>query len=77
MLKRCNSVEVSHAPDRRMYIAPMNTHPPHQIADLVRLATAAMSERGLQPEFSKAVDQQLAAMQMHHELELTLDQKRR
>lgn len=34
----------------------------HHRSDLVRLATIAMSERGLQPEFSSLVDQQLAAI---------------
>ena len=32
----------------------------HQRADLVRIAIHAMAERGLRPEFSKAVDKQLA-----------------
>ena len=39
---------------------PTNRH--HHRSDLVRLATLAMSERGLQPEFSALVDQQLAAI---------------
>ena len=45
-----------------MYIAAMNTHRTHQKSDLVRLATSAMSERGLQPEFAAAVGQQLATI---------------
>ena len=45
-----------------MYIAAMNTHRSHQVSDLVRLAAAAMLERGLQPEFSTAVAQQMAAI---------------
>jgi exoribonuclease-2 len=40
----------------------MNSPHPHHRADLVRLATRAMSERGLQPEFSAQVAQQLAAI---------------
>jgi exoribonuclease-2 len=40
----------------------MNTPHPHHRADLVRLATRAMFERGLQPEFSIQVLQQLAAI---------------
>ena len=34
----------------------------HHRADLVRIATRTMAERGLQPEFSAAVDQQLRAI---------------
>ena len=34
----------------------------HHRSDLVRLATSAMSERGLQPEFTASVEQQLAAI---------------
>lgn len=34
-------------------------HKPHQRADLVRIAFAAMQERGLEPRFSAAVQQQL------------------
>ena len=39
----------------------MQNNQRHQRSDLVRLATRAMSERGLQPEFSAAVTQQVAA----------------
>jgi exoribonuclease-2 len=48
-----------------MYIDPMNAnhqHQHHQRSDLVRLATSAMSERGLQPEFSERVETQLASI---------------
>lgn len=46
---------------RRMYIAAMHsTH--HHRSDLVRIATLAMTERGLQPEFSASVQAQLAAI---------------
>src|ERR1035437_8831044 len=37
----------------------MQTNHHHHRSDLVRLATSAMSERGLQPEFSASVEQQL------------------
>lgn len=40
----------------------MNANHPHHRADLVSLAISAMSERGLQPEFSARVEQQLAAI---------------
>jgi exoribonuclease-2 len=41
----------------------MNSKPhSHHVADLVRLATNAMTERGLTPEFSVAVNQQLASI---------------
>ena len=41
----------------------MNARPHHHHrADLVRIATRTMSERGLQPEFSAAVAQQLASI---------------
>jgi exoribonuclease II len=43
-----------------MYIDCMNTKHLHHRADLVRLATKAMTERGLQPEFSAKVVRQLA-----------------
>ena len=44
-----------------MYIDRMNVnHHHHQRSDLVRLATRAMTERGLQPWFSDKVKQQLA-----------------
>ena len=46
----------------RMYIGRMNTYQHHHRSDIVRLAASAMSERGLQPEFSNAVEQQLAAI---------------
>jgi exoribonuclease-2 len=47
-----------------MYIGRMhdNPHHPHQRADLVRIATSAMSERGLQPEFSASALHQLCAI---------------
>ena len=45
-----------------MYIGPMNIKPIHHRADLVRIATQAMTERGLEPEFSEAVERQLAAI---------------
>jgi exoribonuclease-2 len=45
-----------------MYIGFMNTQHKHHRSDLVRLAARAMSERGLQPEFSADVEQQLAAI---------------
>ncbi len=45
-----------------MYIDIMNTNHSHQRSDLVRIATRAMSERGLEPEFSARVEQQLAAI---------------
>ncbi|MEI8324209.1 MAG: RNB domain-containing ribonuclease [Betaproteobacteria bacterium] len=40
----------------------MRSQQHHQRSDLVRLAAQAMSERGLLPEFSAAVQQQLAAI---------------
>jgi len=40
----------------------MNANRPHPRADLVRLATHAMTERGLEPEFSARVEQQLASI---------------
>ncbi len=40
----------------------MHTNRHHHRSDLVRLATLAMTERGLQPEFSASVEQQLAAI---------------
>ena len=47
-----------------LYIEVMNKHlsHPHHRADLVRIATRAMTERGLEPEFSKAVERQLATI---------------
>ena len=45
-----------------MYIEPMHTKQHHQRADLVRLAIRAMAERGLEPEFSDHVEQQLATI---------------
>lgn len=45
-----------------MYIDVMHTNHPHHRSDLVRLAIRAMSERGLEPEFSRRVEQQLAAI---------------
>jgi len=35
----------------------------HQRTDLVRIATRVMAERGLEPEFSRAVDRQLAGIE--------------
>jgi len=44
-----------------MYIARMPTnHHHHHASDLVHLAINAMTERGLEPEFSKQVDRQLS-----------------
>ena len=40
----------------------MHTNRSHQRSDLVRIAIHAMSERGLQPEFSDRVDRQLATI---------------
>lgn len=40
----------------------MHTNRPHQRSDLVRIAIHAMSERGLQPEFSDRVERQLATI---------------
>ncbi|MFY8042525.1 MAG: RNB domain-containing ribonuclease, partial [Rhodoferax sp.] len=41
----------------------MHTKPPsHHRSDLVRIAIHAMSERGLEPEFSPAVERQLAGI---------------
>ena len=40
----------------------MNSNRTHQRADLVRIATHAMSERGLEPEFPHRVEQQLASI---------------
>ena len=40
----------------------MNPNHPHHRADLVRIATRAMTERGLEPEFSARVEQQLATI---------------
>lgn len=45
-----------------MYIDPMNIKPIHHRADLVRIAIQAMTERGLEPDFSEAVERQLAAI---------------
>ncbi len=40
----------------------MHTNRPHQRSDLVRIAIHAMSERGLQPEFSDRVERQLTTI---------------
>lgn len=48
--------------DRKVYIVGMNTTHAHHRSDLVRLANNAMTERGLQPEFSANVVQQLASI---------------
>jgi len=45
----------------RMHANNHNNHHHHR-SDLVRIATGAMFERGLQPEFSAGVEQQLAAI---------------
>ena len=45
-----------------MYIGLMSNNHHHHRSDLIRLAASAMSERGLQPEFSASVEQQLAAI---------------
>lgn len=50
------------AGQRDLYIGAMNPNHPHHRADLVRIATRAMTERGLEPEFSGRVEQQLAAI---------------
>src|SRR5665647_2087219 len=52
-------------PDRspwRMYIDAMNTNYHHHRSDLVRIATRVMVERGLEPEFSARVEQQMASI---------------
>ncbi len=41
----------------------MNNHHHHHRSDLVGLASRAMTERGLQPEFSQAVERQLTSIQ--------------
>ncbi len=45
-----------------MYIGAMNANRPHHRSDLVRIAASAMTERGLQPEFSTNVKHQVAAI---------------
>jgi exoribonuclease-2 len=40
----------------------MHSNHAHHRSDLVRIATAAMTERGLEPEFSNLVDQQLRSI---------------
>jgi len=45
-----------------MYIGAMNPHRPHHRSDLVRIATLAMTERGLEPEFPARVDRELATI---------------
>ncbi len=40
----------------------MHSQRQHQRSDLVRIATHAMAERGLEPEFSRRVEQQLATI---------------
>ena len=40
----------------------MHTNTQHQRSDLIRIAIHAMSERGLQPEFSDSVERQLATI---------------
>jgi len=44
------------------YIARMNPARPRRRIDLVRIATEVMSERGLEPEFSAGVQQQLSSI---------------
>ena len=43
-------------------MAPMHAPQHHQRSDLVRIAMLAMTERGLEPEFSARVEQQLSAI---------------
>src|SRR5450830_2102921 len=45
-----------------MYIDAMNITCHHHRSDLVRIATRVMAERGLEPEFSARVEQQLASI---------------
>lgn len=45
-----------------MYIGAMNPTHPHQRSDLVRIATLAMTERGLEPEFPARVERELATI---------------
>jgi exoribonuclease-2 len=40
----------------------MHSQRQHQRSDLVRIATHVMAERGLEPEFSRRVEQQLAGL---------------
>lgn len=40
----------------------MHPHRPHHRSDLIRIATHAMTERGLEPEFSDRVEQQLSTL---------------
>lgn len=53
-------------PDVRRYSDLMHSHPthhrPHHRSDLVRIATGAMTERGLEPEFPAQVREQLDAI---------------
>ena len=46
-----------------LYIGLMQTYRHHNRSDLARIATRVMAERGLQPEFSPRVTQQLATIQ--------------
>lgn len=45
-----------------VYIDAMHVKHPHHRAELVRIATQAMSERGLEPDFSARVERELAAI---------------
>jgi len=47
---------------RQVYIGLMTTPHTHDRSDLVRISIHAMSERGLQPDFSPAVERQLAGI---------------
>ena len=44
------------------YSHPMTPNHPHHRSDLIRIAIGAMRERGLEPEFSARVQQQLASI---------------
>ena len=46
----------------RRYSGPMKPNRPHHRADLVRIATHAMAERGLEPEFPPRVERELATI---------------
>ena len=45
-----------------VYIDAMHVKHPHHRAELVRIATQAMSERGLEPDFSARVERELAVI---------------
>ena len=46
----------------QLYSELMHTSRPHHRADLIRIATSTMSERGLEPEFSALVEKQLRSI---------------